>query len=410
MRTSAHVLVLGFATAQSEWPRRVVDWTTSGSLRADFAQCISPAELVKRVRSESRPTALLIDEATGRPTSDVLTVLRERECLLIIVGENGLPQWAEPTAPRLRPDFGAHELSRFLGDRFALTGHDRAATDEAESQHDRELSEGALIAVCGRPGSGVSTTAIALAQGLANCDRSRRGVLLADLSWRADQALLHDAAAERPSIAELFDALANRELQPEDLRSVTFSVPQRGYDVLLGPAGGFDRSGIEGPSMRRALSAMRAAYGVTVLDLDDDFVNPANSRGQGRLPNVDLDAVTAADAIVIVGVPSLTGLGSLLGAVHELHVSGVPPSRIRPVLARIPRRRWRAGHARAVDSRLTSERFASGAVRSHERPELDDIHGNALAMPRQFVDVLMPAVSDIATATRFGGLVPAESS
>ena len=404
------MLVLGFATAQSEWPRRVVEWTTSGSLRADFAQCISPAELVKRVRSESRATALLIDEGTGHPTPEVLTVLQEGECLLIIVGENGLPQWAEPGAHRLRPDFGPHELSRSLGARFADAEHYGAATHNIESHHDREPSDGALVAVCGRPGSGVSTTAIALAQGLAACDRSRRGVLLADLSWRADQALLHDAAAERPSIAELFDAAASREPQPADLESLTFSVPQRGYDVLLGPAGGFDRSGIEGLSMQRALAAMRASYGVTVLDLDDDFANPATRRGQGGRPTVDLDAVTTADAIVIVGVPSLTGLGGLLAAVHELHVNGVPSSRIRPVLARIPRRRRLAGHARELDLRLASEALVSDVVRSHERPELDDIHGNALAMPRHFVDVLMATVSDIATAARFGGLVPTESS
>ncbi|WP_419923323.1 hypothetical protein [Candidatus Poriferisodalis sp.] len=410
MRTSAHVLVLGLATMQSEWPRRVVDWTTSGSLRADFAQCISPAELVNRVRSTSRHTALLIDEAAGDPTPEVLTVLRERECLFIIVGENGLPQWAEPGTLRLRPDFGLHELSRGLGARFASPEHDRAATNKIESHHDREPSAGALVAVCGRPGSGVSTTAIALAQGLANCDRSRRGVLLADLSWRADQALLHDAAAERPSIADLFDAATSRELQPEDLGSVTFSVPQRGYDVLLGPAGGLDRSGIEVPSVQRALSAMRAGYAVTVLDLDDDFADPANRRGQGRLGAIDLDAVTAADAIVIVGVPSLTGLGGLLHGMHELSGCGVPPSRVRPVLARIPGRRRLVGHARAIDSRRASEAFLSGAIRSHERPELDDIHGNASAMPQQFVDTLMAAIGDIATAARLGGLVPTESS
>ena len=410
MRTSSQVLVLGFATAQSEWPRRVVDWTASGSLRADFAQCISPAEFVERLRSESGPTALLIDEATGDPTPEVLTALREHECLIFIVGVKGLPQWAEPGMLCLRPDFGQNELSRGLAARFATREHDRVAGEIPPFHRVDEPCDGALVAVCGRPGSGVSTTAIALAQGLASCDRSRRGVLLADLSWRADQALLHDAAAERPSIADLFETAAKRELAPGDIESLTFSVPQRGYDVLLGPVGGLDQSGIEGTSAQRALCAMRATYSVTVLDLDDEFANPANRRGQGRVPAVDLDAVAAADAIVIVAVPSLTGLGGLVQAVHELHANGVPPSRVRPVLARIPRRRRLAGHARAADSRLAREAFGSWAVRSHERPELDDIHGNALAMPRQFVDTVMAAVSDIATAARLGGLVPTESS
>ena len=170
---------------------------------------------------------------------------------------SGLSQGAH----RLRPDFGPHELSRSLGARFAAT--------RALRRCDHTTSN--LTTIANRPTVHWSPCAGAPAAGSPRrrsrslrvsptCDRSRRGVLLADLSWRADQALLHDAAADRPSIAELFDAAASREPQPADLESLTFSVPQRGHDVLLGPAGGFDRRGIEGLSMQRALAAMRASY------------------------------------------------------------------------------------------------------------------------------------------------------
>lgn len=391
--TSERPLLLAIAAARSQWPRRVADWTASGVIRADFVQCISYSELCVRLTSSQTHTVLLVDAAAKAPTDDVHKALREHNGVVVVIGHGPSPPWASVTSGLLGPDFDRDDLLGCLAPPPDQRSSHRGAHGGAPGAADAAKPLGLLVAVAGKAGSGVSTTAIALAQGLAGSVRSGRGVLLADLSWRADQALLHDAPDVKPNASDFFDATQGSAPHQDALKTFTFGVPNRGYDLLLGLDRNTDRSAVASGPLALGLADMQTHYGATVLDLDDDFAGAATGRAHSRALTIEQHAAVTADAVVIVGAASLTGLASLLRAVEDLHAYGVAPARIRPVLARIPRRRSELRSA--IDNLLAGEAHVATAVRSMERPELDDVHRDAAVMPQHFVDAVMPALCDL---------------
>jgi hypothetical protein len=95
-----------------------------------------------------------------------------------------------------------------------------------------------------------------------------------------------------------------------------------------------------------AFDSLRRAYRVVVCDIDADV------EGEDAGGSVDVEerhhftrtAVTRADAVFVVGMPTMKGVHSLVRVVHDILGVGVEPARITPVVNQAPR----SPRARAV--------------------------------------------------------------
>ena len=262
---------------------------------------------------------------------------------------------------------------------------------------------GQLIAVIGRGGSGVSTCAIALAQGLAADPVFGDRVLLADLARHADQALLHDAHDVVPGVQELVEAHRLGAPSSAQIRAMTFNVPSRGYDLLLGLRRPRDWIELRPSAFDAALSGLLASHLAVVADLDADL---EGSEGAGSDDVEDRNlasrrTVLEADAVMVVGRPSLTALRGLVRLIDELTELGVDARRLQPVITHAPRRPGeRAEIARAVADLVVSDDASLIATPIHlgERRTLDDAHRNGTRLPGSLVAPLTAAAK--VTATR----------
>jgi hypothetical protein len=202
--------------------------------------------------------------------------------------------------------------------------------------------------VCGSGGTGASTLAIALAQGLANRQSSSvtsktrdasNGVLLADLALHADQAMLHDARDVVPGVQELVEAYRAASPPTDELRSLVFAIEERGYDLLLGLRRARGWAALRPRSVEAAFDGIRGAWSLLVCDTDADL------EGEAETGSVDMEerhalartAVAQADVVFAVGLPGVKGTHSLVRVLGDLVDFGVPPPRVVPVVNRAPR-------------------------------------------------------------------------
>ena len=198
---------------------------------------------------------------------------------------------------------------------------------------------GLVAVVCGPGGTGASTAAMALAQGLGSGPRHGGAVLLADLALHAEQAMLHDAHDVVPGIQELVEAHRSRSPSPEEVRGLTFHVPDRGYRLLLGLRNARAWSTIRPRAFAAAFDVLCSTFGVVVCDTDPDL------EGEEEGGSIEVEerhlmaraAASRADVVFAVGVAGMKGLHSLVRVLAELEAFGVPPSRVVPVLNRAPK-------------------------------------------------------------------------
>ena len=223
--------------------------------------------------------------------------------------------------------------------------------------------------VCGSGGTGASTVAIALAQGLghrqlasvrstapstAGSSRagsatprdaaprhgaSGRGVLLADLALHADQAMLHDARDVAPGVQELVEAYRTGVPASDQLRSLVFTIEERCYDLLLGLRRARGWAALRPRTVEAAFDGLAATWPLVICDTDADL------EGERETGSVDVEeshalartAAANADVVFAVGVPGIKGAHSLVGVLRDLLEFGVPANRLVPVVNRAPR-------------------------------------------------------------------------
>ena len=94
--------------------------------------------------------------------------------------------------------------------------------------------EGRLVTVAGHGGSGTSTVAAALTQGLAANPAHGGRVVLLDGALDADQAILHDTGDVIPGLQELVDAHRSGSLDRDQTTALTWHCAEHGYDLVLG--------------------------------------------------------------------------------------------------------------------------------------------------------------------------------
>jgi len=390
-------VVLGLGSVRSRWTRDVTGWAMSGALAIDFIKCVSLDEVKARLGGGRPHSALLCDATVPGVDRDLFALAAEFETAVIVVGE-AERNWLELGAHALLHEvFGREDLLDTLetfakpirrGERLDLT------PDEPEPVGDFAAQ---LVAVTGRPGGGVSTCAVALAQGAGSSGTLGGLVVLADLALHADQAMLHDATDIVPGLQELVDAHRTGRPSVSQIRAMTYSVPHRRYDLLLGLRRHRDWVSLRPRSFAAAIDGLRRSYRMVIADLADDF------EGEEQCGSIDVEerntasraTALAADVVLAVGTPTLVGVHGLVRTIDSLVELGVATQKIQPVFNRAPRQqRARADLARALselvnaDDRLT----LSTPIHLPERRHLDDAHRNGTAIPTALSEPLLGAV------------------
>jgi hypothetical protein len=260
---------------------------------------------------------------------------------------------------------------------------------------------GQMLSVCGPGGSGASTAAMALAQGLAADARYSRRVVLADLALWADQAMLHDAIDLGPGAQELVEAHRLGRPEPDEVWRTTFDVPRRGYRLLLGLRQPEAWSALRPRAIDASIAGLRRAFQAVVADVTGDV------EGEAEGGSLDVEernylarcAVLQSSVVVVVGAPGIKGVYSLARLIRSLTRIGVPATRVVPVVNQSPRNpRARAELGRALAALLTGSNAASALAGPVHLPErkLEDVLRDGSPLPQALVDPLVHAVQAVA--------------
>ena len=343
-------VVLGLARARAEWFRAVGQWAASAALPAEFVKCVSAEELRARLASGRPFSAVLLDAGSPAVDRDLISTARDAGCEVLIVDDGRTSrQWAALDVAAVLPrELTREQLLDALATHCTMVGHgDRVAPDEAAEA--ASLRTAARVAVvCGPGGTGTSTVAMALSQGLAGSGAS---VVLADLCRRGDQAMLHDARDVIPGVQELVELHRVHRPSPDEVRALTFEIADRGYHLLLGLRRPRHWSTIRPRAFEAAFESLRRSFAGVVCDVTADFEgeDDAGSADVEERNHMARQAVGRADAVLVVGLPGLKGLYSLVQVMSDLAALGVPGERILPVVNRAPRGpRLRASVAAAL--------------------------------------------------------------
>ncbi len=396
-------VVVGLAHVRSAWFTEVARWATSGSAPLEFVKCVSLEELRARVQSGRPYSAALLDGRLPAVDRDLLASLRDLQIpSLVVRAEGSATDWVKlGAATSLTPSLERHELLDALVDHARQIGSiDGDLTDVGPSRLPSAWL-GRVVAVTGRPGAGRSTLAAALAQTMADDPRNGNEVVLVDLAHHAHQALLHDARDVVPGIQELVEAHRLGRPTTEQIRDLTYAVPNRGYRLVLGLRRPADWVTIRSRAFTSALDGLRTASRMLVADVDPDLEGEA-ATGSPDIEDRNLLARTAtdvADVVVVVATPTTTGIHGLVVQLEALRTHGVPAERILLVINRAPRSaRARAELTRSI-TQLTGGRDAdqchAGPVFVPDRRHVDHIHRDLARFPGPMSGPLRAGVSAV---------------
>lgn len=390
---SERYVVLGLAQVRSAWFREVARWTTSASLPVEFVKAMSLEEVRVRLRSGRGYSALLIDDSVTGFDRDVVSLALEAGCAVVLVGgARAATRWTELGASAVLPgDFGRGDLLQTL-DQVAtpIARAGEAAPAPAEVLPSSGY-RGRLVAVTGAGGTGRSTVAMAIAQGLAADARHAELVCLADLALHADHAMLHEPADVVPGVIELVEAHRGGLPSIDTVRSLTWRVDARGYHLLLGLRRHRDWTGLRPRAFEAAVDGLRRCFRVVVADIDDDL------EGEHLTGSIDVEernlmarvVALAADLVVVVGAPGMHGVHGMLRVTRDLLDHGVPGDRLLPVVNRAPRSpRARADLARAFGRLLQAgvgEQGVPAPIHLNERRHLDELVQDGARLPSSWL-------------------------
>jgi hypothetical protein len=402
-------VLLGLAPARAAWFTALAQWATSATIAAEFIKCVSADEVRARLASGRRHSALLIDAGSPWFDRDVVDAARAAHTPVVVVRGGGFVS-ARATDDMRAPDlgvaaelpatFGQDDLLDVLTTHCELIGRgDELPATIAEAK--APLWLGQLLSVCGPGGTGASTAAMALAQGLAADARHSQRVVLADLALRADQAMLHDATDLGPGAQELVEAHRLGHPEPDEVWRTTFDVPRRGYRLLLGLRQPEAWSALRPRAINASITGLRRAFQVVVADVTGDV------EGEAEGGSVDIEernhlarsAVLHSSVVVAVGAPGMKGVHSLARLIRALTRIGVSPGRVIPVVNRSHRNpRARAELGRALATLLAGSGGATALASPIHLPErkLEDVLRDGAPLPAAVVDPLVQAVRAVA--------------
>lgn len=326
-------VLLGLARPRLPWFAAVGRDATSGALPAEFLRCVSADEVRVRLSGGRPCSAVLLDGGLPAVDRDLLAAVVEHGAAAVVVDGAAVRDWRALGATAvLSPDFERRELVEVLEASARRIG----ATVADDEVRPAAPPPGRLALVCGPGGTGASTAAAALAQGLAEVGDD---VVLADLALRAEQAMLHDVRDVVPGIQELVEAHRTGTPSLEDVRALTFAVVERRYSLLLGLRRARSWTALRPRALAAAVDSLRVAFDVVVADVTADFEGEADG-GSADVEDrhaLARTALAAADVGFVVGRPGVKGLHALARTLGEVVEAGLAPRRVVPVIAAAPR-------------------------------------------------------------------------
>lgn len=420
--SSERYVLLGLAPVRSPWFDAVSQWSNSAALAAEFVKCISAEEVRARLASGRLHSALVVDAAVPSLDRDLVHSAGRSGTPVIVVrdaGRGGPSAEALGAAAELPANFGCDELLDALAANCRPVGSgDHLPSALADVASPLWLAE--MITVCGPGGTGASTVAMAIAQGLAADARYAKRVVLADMARHADQAMLHDATDLGPGIQELVEACRIGEIDPAEVRAMTFEVPGRGYQLLLGLRRSEAWAALRPRAIDAGIRGLRRSFQAVVCDVEGDFEGESDggSSDVEERNHLARSAVLHSTVVVAVGVPGIKGVHSLARLVRSLLTAGVQAERILPVMNRAPRSpRSRAELSRAFAAltgpdppadggrRMATKLVVAAPVPLPER-KLEECLRDGTAIPSSLVDPIDRAVR--ALSERLADAAPAE--
>jgi hypothetical protein len=356
--TGSRYVLLGLAPARAEWFRSVAQWANAGIVPAEFIKCLSAEEVRARLAGGRPFSAVLVDGGATALDRDFIERTRDAGCAVVVVDDprRGRDWVALGAVTTLPPQFDRKELLDALEAYVPqIIRADRAPLAVEEMVDERWRAP--LVAVTGAGGTGASTVAIALAQGLGADVRAGGAVLLADLCHRAELAMLHDARDMVPGVQELVDACRSGQPASETVRALTFGVRDRGYHLLLGLRRPQDWPAVRPRAFAAALDAMRGAFRYVVADVGPEV------EGEDETGSVDIEerntmaraTLSSAAAVFVVGTDGMKGVHALAGVATSIVHFGVGPQRIVVVINRAPRGASRRSEVRRCLDALLPE-------------------------------------------------------
>ncbi|MCD9622369.1 hypothetical protein [Rhabdothermincola salaria] len=398
--TSEHYVLLGVARPRAGWFTEVGRWANSAALPADFVRCVSVEEVRARLTTGRAWSALLLDQSVPGLERDLIDEARQIGCATIVITDGyARRDWIELGAAAVL-DEPVHRDALLDVLRAAAPSLDRPATSGSDLVGPTlgGAWEGRLVAVTGGGGTGASTVAAAVSQALAADPAHGGRVALVDAALDASQALLHDTGDVVPGLQELVEAHRTGELDPEQVRALTWHCAEHGYDLVLGLRRHRDWTVLRPRAVEAAFTALRRSYSVTVADVDDDVEGLALT-GSTDVEDRNVLArhlTRIADLVLVSARASVTGLHRLVRTVGHLLEHGVEAPRLVPVITQAPRSaRSRADVSRAVaelagpagSALTTSPLFVA------HRKDLDSLQRDGAPLPGPLVDPLGAAVS-----------------
>lgn len=397
-RASTRYVLLVLGSGRTGWDRMVTGWADSSTIAAEVDACVSHDEAMAKLRSGRRYSAALFDSSLPALDRDLLGAAASAACApMVVQSPGGARDWVSLGAVSvLRPSFTAAELLAALR---AHAGQVPWADDRGWGDEDRSGSSLArLVAVCGPGGTGSSTIAMALAQGLAARSPAAWSVCLADLALHAELSMLHGTPDVLPCVQDLVEAHRSGELSVPLARSLTFAIEARGYSLLLGLASARSWPAVRGRSFRAALATLCDAYSAVVCDMDASF-ETEDTCGSMEVEERNVMALTTArraDIVLVVGGGTgVKELHSITRALSELADAGVDLGRALPVVNRVDHRaRW--GRGSSGVAKVLSELGWGGTLPPVAVPDrtLDDVLRDGSPMPRPIVAAVTDAVAE----------------
>jgi MinD-like ATPase involved in chromosome partitioning or flagellar assembly len=398
---SERYVVAGLGRARAEWFARVSGWATAAAIPVEFVRCVSGAELRARLTSGRPFSAILVEGGVTGVDRDLLLLAREVGAAAVVVATEGARDWVELGAASILPEgFGREDLLETLAAVAEPVSAVATTVDEPTAGADHQGTRGRLVAVTGAGGVGTSTVAIALAQGLAAGAGSPDDVLLADLCRVADQAMLHDSKVVVPGVQELVET--HRTLTPgrAAVQELTFRVPSRCYRLLLGLRRPRHWVALRPRALEAALSSLTRTFHTVVADVEPEL------DGEAETGSIDLEernlaarlVVGRADAVVVVGEPSMKGVFAQVRVIADLLAFGVPQDRVVPVVNRGPRRsRQRAELTRTIAGLLETQAAGAGLASPVFLPDrrVEQALRDGVALPDPLPTTLAKAVEAV---------------
>ncbi len=334
-------VLLGLAHVRSSWFAEVARWSTTAIVPVEFVKAMSMEEVRVRLRAGRSYSALIVDDTLVGLDRDLVELAHGAGCAVIVVTSGRTSRaWTDLGASAQLPSgFGRTELLQVLSQTSTPIARGvEPAVDDTGSTAPSGF-RGRLVTVTGPGGTGASTVAMAVAQGLAADPRYADLVCLADFALDAELAMLHGSHDVVPGVVELVEAHRGGSPGIHGVRGLTWHVPERGYHLLLGLRRHRDWTAVRPRAFDAALDGLRGGYRAVVADIDSDLEGEAAS---GSLDVEERNTMArsttaAADLNVVVGDATMKGLHSLLRVVRDLLGHGVPGGRLLPVLNRAPR-------------------------------------------------------------------------